>query len=120
MPPHPKVDEQISNAKPWQQKILTEFRSLITSLDSNIVEEFKWSTAVWTINKKLICAATPFKNHVKINFFDGAFLADPDKLLNSGLDAKNHRSIDILESQNLEKNAIKELIFSAVEYAKSK
>jgi hypothetical protein len=40
------------------------------------------------LNQGLVCSIGAFKQAVKINFFQGAFLEDPQKLFNAGLDAK--------------------------------
>ena len=37
------------------------------------------------------------KDHVKLNFFNGASLKDPKHLFNAGLDAKATRAIDFTE-----------------------
>jgi hypothetical protein len=78
-----------------------------------ITEEWKWGTPVWSQNG-MVCAAGLFKDHVKLNFFKGASLADPKKLFNSGLDAKVTRAIDFAEGDRLNEAAVKELVRAAV------
>ena len=51
---------------------------------------------------------------VKLNFFQGAFLEDPHKLFNAGLDAKKTRSIDFREGDAVDESTLKELIRTAV------
>jgi hypothetical protein len=64
----------------------------------------------------LVCAISGFKDHVKFNFFKGAYLPDRKGLFNSGLDSKEHRSINFAEDDKLDKSALKELIKAAVSY----
>jgi hypothetical protein len=49
-----------------------------------------------------------------MNFFQGAFLEDPQKLFNAGLDAKKTRSIDFREGSDVDESAVKDLIRAAV------
>lgn len=64
----------------------------------------------------LVCALGVFKKAVKMNFFQGAFLEDPHKLFNAGLDAKTMRSIDFREGDTVNESALKDLIRTAVTY----
>jgi hypothetical protein len=51
---------------------------------------------------------------VKLTFFRGASLSDPQKLFNSSLEGKARRAIDIREGEKLDEAAFKQLITSAV------
>lgn len=51
--------------------------------------------------------------HAKYNFFDGAALADPDIVFNSGLGSKRSRSIDLTENATVDANALDCLITAA-------
>jgi hypothetical protein len=114
-----KIDEKIATYDDWRGVRLKGLRQLINDAGAELNEEFKWNTAVWTYNG-LVCAISAFKDHVKINFFKGAYLPDPKKLINSGLDSKEHRSINFSETDALDKPAIKQLILEAVEYNKKR
>jgi len=61
-----------------------------------------------------VCSANAFKNHVGMNFFQGASLEDPHGLFNSGLDAKKSRTIKFQEGDAINEPALKELIQEAV------
>jgi hypothetical protein len=63
-----------------------------------------------------VVASGVFKDHVKLNFFKGASLADPNGLFNAGLEAKATRAIDISEGDKIDQSALKELIRAAVAY----
>ena len=107
------IDKQIASLPGWQGQVVVRVRKLIHEADPKIVEEWKWDTAVWTHNG-LVCAVGAFKDHMKINFFQGAALADPHKLFNSGLEAKKSRSIDLKEGDKLNETAFVELVRAAV------
>jgi len=51
---------------------------------------------------------------VKLTFFRGASLPDPQRLFNSSLKGNTRRAIDIREGEKLNEAAFKELIRSAV------
>ena len=51
---------------------------------------------------------------MKLTFFRGASLPDPQKLFNSSLEGQTRRAIDIRESEKLDEAAFKALIGSAV------
>jgi hypothetical protein len=51
---------------------------------------------------------------VKLTFFRGASLPDPQKLFNSSLEGNTRRAIDIRQGEKLDEAAFKELIRSAV------
>ncbi len=104
-----QIDELIAKLTDWRGPLLTELRTLINSVEPKLTENMKWGTAVWS-NKRNVCAVAAFKDHVKINFFAGASLADPDGLFNSGLNAKITRSIDLFEDQTINHRAFVALV----------
>jgi len=114
MTPSEQIDQQIAEAAGWQRGMLTDLRRLIHEADPEIAEDWKWSTAVFA-HKGNVCAISPFKDKVKINFFKGASLKDPNKLFNAGLDAKATRAIDFSAGDALDEGNLKELIKEAVE-----
>jgi hypothetical protein len=61
-----------------------------------------------------VCAIGSFKDHLKINFFKGASLPDPNGLFNAGLDAKTSRAIDLYEGDTVDETALKDLIRAAM------
>ncbi len=96
-------------------KCLARLRQLIRDADPDMVEEWKWDTAVWS-HKGNVVAVGAFKDHVKMNFFKGASLKDPKGLFNAGLDAKATRAIDLGAGDDIDASALKELIRAAVAY----
>ncbi len=115
MNPSQLIDKQIKELTDWRGNFFSKLREFIHEADPDIVEEWKWDTAVWTHNG-MVCAVGCFKDHVKINFFQGALLEDPHKLFNAGLEAKKTRAIDFHEDDKINEAAVKNLIHSAVAY----
>ena len=118
MNPSEQIDNQIKTLADWRGEVLKQLRSNLHEVDPDIVEEWKWGTAVWSHNG-LVCAFAGMKDKIKINFFKGASLKDPSKLFNAGLEAKATRAIDLYEEDKLDNNALKELLKEAIEYNKN-
>ena len=109
------IDKQIADLGDWRGKVFVRLRKLIRSADPDIVEDWKWNTAVWT-NHGMVCAVAGFKEHVKVNFFKGALLEDPQGLFNAGLEAKATRAIDFHEGDKINEPALKNLVRAAIAY----
>lgn len=113
--PSQHIDNHIRDLNDWRGEMLTRLRTLILEAAPELVEEWKWDTPVWS-HKGNVVAAGVFKDHVKLNFFKGASLEDPNGLFNAGLDAKATRAIDIHEGQAINEAALKDLVRTAVRY----
>ncbi len=113
MNPTEEIDKYIASLKDWRGELLGKLRKLIHEVDPDIKEEWKWSTPVFSHNGQ-VCALGAFQDHVKINFFKGASLADPNKLFNAGLEAKKTRAIDLFENDKIDETALRELLKAAV------
>jgi hypothetical protein len=115
MNPSERIDQQIAELTDWRGQMIAQLRKLILEADPDLTEEWKWETAVWS-HQGLVCAVGAFKQAVKMNFFQGAFLEDPQKLFNAGLEAKKTRAIDFHEGDAVNESALRELVRAAVAY----
>jgi hypothetical protein len=111
--PSELIDKQIAELADWRGDMFADLRKLIHEADPEITEEWKWSTGVWTHNG-MVCSVGAFGDHLKINFFQGAALPDPDGLFNAGLDAKKTRAIDFYSGDEVNQRALRDLIRAAV------
>lgn len=107
------IAQQIEEFADWRGKLLAKIRKLILEAAPEVTEEWKWGTAVW-VHKGNVLAAGAFKDHVKLNFFQGASLDDPSGLFNAGLEAKATRAIDFHEGDKINAAALKALVRAAV------
>jgi hypothetical protein len=110
-----QISSYIQELDDWRGKMVARLRKLILEAAPELIEEWKWDTPVWS-HKGNVVAAGVFKDHIKLNFFKGASLADPSGLFNAGLDAKATRAVDIAEGEEIDEAALKDLIRSAVAY----
>jgi len=116
--PSQLISDKIASLGDWRGPTLARLRDLIHEADPEITEEWKWGTAVWT-HAGLVCSVGAFKDHVKLNFFKGASLDDPQGLFNAGLAAKATRAIDIGEADQLDESALRDLVRAAVAHNSS-
>jgi hypothetical protein len=107
------IDERIRELGDWRGKTLAKVRKIIREADPEIVEEWKWTTPVWS-HEGIVCTGETYKNAVKMTFAKGAALKDPSGLFNSSLEGNVRRAIDIHEGEKINEAALKRLIRAAV------
>ncbi len=115
-----KIDQLIAKLDDWRGKTLAGIRKCILAADGEIIEEWKWmGSPVWS-REGIIAVGNAHKDKVKLTFYHGAKLPDPDRLFNAGLDGSKWRAIDLNEGDKLDECALKNLVRAAVEYNQSK
>lgn len=120
MTPSQKIDKLIAGITDWRGKTFAAVRKVILSADPDIVEEWKWmGSPVWE-KHGIIAVCNAHKGKVKLTFDKGAFIADPRKLFNNGLDGNQRRAIDYLEGDKVDAAGLKALVRAAIAYNQSK
>jgi hypothetical protein len=116
MPTNPSliIDKQIAALDDWRGETLAKLRSIIHIADPDIVEELKWRGTPVFSHDGVVVLFKPFKDKVKLTFNEGAPLPDPEKLFNSMLEGNKWRAIDFFEGDEINEQALKELIGRAV------
>ena len=117
--PSQLIDARIEELGDWRGATLARIRALIKQADPTIVEEWKWSVPVWSLDG-LICTGEAYKNVVKMTFAKGASLKDPSGLFNSSLEGNVRRAIDFHQNDKMNETALKALIRAAVKLNRSK
>ena len=111
-----RIDALIANTRDWRSERLAQIRALIHAVDPQVVEEWKWmGTPVWS-HAGMYALANPHKGKVKVMFFHGARLADPQRLFNASLEGGKWRAIDIHEGDALDMDALAALLRAAIAY----
>lgn len=72
------VDDYIASAERWQSELI-RLREIL--LSTPLVETVKWGGPCYTHNDKMVVGLGAFKSYVGLWFFQGALLADKDKVL---------------------------------------
>ena len=118
--PSQLIDQRIDELDDWRGELLARLRALVKDADPEIVEEWKWrGVPVWE-HDGIVCTGETYKNVVKMTFAKGASLDDPSGLFNSSLEGNTRRAIDFREGEEIDENALKELVRSAVALNASK
>ncbi len=108
------IDQRIAELGDWRGETLSRMRQLIKEADPEVVEEWKWmGTPVWS-HHGIICTGESYKEKVKLTFIKGASLEDPARLFNASLDGNARRAIDIHEGEEVDGEAFKALIRTAI------
>ncbi len=112
-PPSERITDYIATLDDWRGTLAAKLRALILAAAPELSEEWKWGTPVFA-HKGNVLAIGVFKDHVKVNFFKGSTMADPHGIFNTGLDAKQMRSIDFYKGDTFNEPALQELVQAAV------
>jgi len=116
MNPSERIDDLIAKLTDWRGKTLASIRKSILAADREIIEEWKWmGSPVWS-RDGMIAVGNAHKDKVKLTFFHGASLPDPDKVFNAGLGGNQWRAIDIFEGDMINERALKNLVRAAIDY----
>ena len=107
------IDAKIEELGDWRGETLARIRALIKQADPEVVEEWKWRVPVWS-HAGIICTGETYKAKVKMTFAKGASLDDPAGLFNSSLEGNTRRAIDLHEGDEIDEDALKDLIRAAV------
>jgi hypothetical protein len=111
-----RIDQMIADLDDWRGERLAEIRELVHEVDPEVVEEWKWmGTPVWS-HQGMYALANAHKGKVKLTFFHGAHLPDPEELFNAGLDGNKWRAIDFRDGDEIDKAALGALLREAVAF----
>jgi hypothetical protein len=118
--PSQLIDARIEELGDWRGETLARIRALVREADPEVVEEWKWrGTPVWE-HAGILCTGETYKSVVKMTFAMGASLDDPSGLFNSSLEGNTRRAIDFHEGEEIDEDALKDLIRAAVDLNESK
>lgn len=104
----------------WRDRMAEKLRTLILSGDPDMAEEVKWRKpsnpgGVPTFScDGLVCTLETYKDKLKLTFAKGASLDDPSGLFNASLDAGTRRAIDLRQGDEIDDDALVELVKEAV------
>ena len=117
--PSQLIDERIEELGDWRGQMLSKVRNLIRQADPEVMEEWKWrGTPVWSLDG-MICTGETYKSIVKLTFAKGASLNDPTHMFNSSLEGNTRRAIDFHEGDEVDDEALTELVRAAIALNKS-
>jgi hypothetical protein len=108
------IEARIEELGDWRGEMLAGLRSLVKEADPDVVEEWKWrGTPVWA-HDGIVCTGETYKSVVKMTFAKGASLDARAGLFRSSLEGNTRRAIDFHEGDEIDEQALKDLVRSAV------
>ena len=111
--PSERIDKLIADLADWRGEMLARIRKIIQEADPEAREDWKWMGSPCWYHDGLIAVANAHKDKVKVTFYEGARLADPEKLFNAGLEGNQWRAIDLHEGDKINEPALKAMIRAA-------
>ncbi|HEX4514332.1 MAG TPA: DUF1801 domain-containing protein [Polyangiaceae bacterium] len=113
------IDKVIARHDDWRGKLIADVRRVIHEAVPDVTEEVKWmGTPTWS-KDGILCICNPFKEFVKITFYNGAMLK-MDELFNAELEGSKWRAIKLYESDKVDAAGLKKLCRAAVALNASK
>ena len=104
----------------------TTFKSALIRLreiidGTELEENFKWRTPVYTINGKNVVGIGAFKNHFGLWFFNGALLKDEDNMLVNAQDGKTKalRQMRFTAESEIDEKIVTKYLKEAIENQKA-
>jgi len=85
------ADTQLTS--PEQCELVTSIRGLFLSANSDLVDDIKYGGLVFNLSGKLIGGIYTYKEHISIEFSNGASFADPDSILEGKGKQRRHLKI---------------------------
>lgn len=121
-----QIDDIIEQYGGWKGDVIRRLRAAIKSAAPEIAEEIKWKMKtrpeglpVWTSNG-IVCFVETWKDNIKLIFFKGAQLTDPNRFFNARLKSSSVRAIELREGNPINEEGIKALVFEAIQLNASK
>lgn len=108
------IDEIMAGHSAHVVYLVGALRALITQNFPDLTEEPKrgWNNITYR-SKGLVCAISPHKEHVNLNFYKGVSLPDPHGLLQGSGKALRH--VKVIKPEDIRADEITQLIQAAVD-----
>ena len=112
----PRIDEYINSARTFAKPIIEYLRNLMHKACPEIQETIKWSFPHFTLDNKIVCHISAFKNHSSFGFWNVDKMDYPDEMLQK-IGVTPMRSLGKIQRQeNLpEEKVIVSYIHNAIE-----
>jgi hypothetical protein len=108
-----KVTAYIETLPEWSRNICSSLREIILKADDRLLEEWKWGPHY--SSKGMVCGYGAFQKHIKLTFFNGSAMTDPEGAFNHCVDNEFSRSIKFVEGEEMNKEMLTAYIKESVD-----
>ena len=102
----PRVDAYIAALPDWQQVVCREVRELVHAADPEVDETIKRTNRPYFVLEGNICALLAARDHVNVFLYDGAIVADPERIITGGHDNKTARTVAVRRGETINAPAL--------------
>lgn len=113
-PAQTRADRFFAGQTDWRAELLA-LRAIL--LDSDLTEDFKWSSPVYTLGGGNVAILWGFRDRATIGFLKGVLLSDPDALLTApGQNSRSSRVANFTDTAGIAQAepALRDLIAQAI------
>ena len=116
---NPEVfDAWLAEQPEQNRQLITDVRAAIAVAGHNFMEGIKWgTTGYWLpeVSRRNICYIAPHNSYVRLGFFNGATMPDPDNLLEGT--GKKLRHIKVYEITDANRQVLTTYVRASAEHA---
>ncbi len=102
----PRVDAYIEALPDWQQSICRRVRDLVHGADPEVRETIKFTNRPYFVLQGNVCALLAAKDHVNVFLYDGAIVADPERIITGGHDNTTARTVAVQQGESINEPAL--------------
>ncbi len=102
----------LQSISPDQLEIIQSIRDIFLSANQALCEDIKYGGVVFNLSNSLIGGIFPYKEHISIEFSNGADFPDPSGMLEGK--GKKRRHLKIVEKKDIDTKKIDVFVVEAV------
>ena len=107
-----KFMDDLQSISPDKIEIIKPIRKLFFGANKDITEDIKYRGLVFNLSNVLVGGIFPYKEHISIEFSNGAEFPDPSGILEGK--GKKRRHIKIIKKKDIDEKNVKDFVAVAV------
>lgn len=104
--------EDLQTISPDKIDIIKPIRKVFLTANKNLTEDIKYGGLVFNLSNVLVGGIFPYKEHISIEFSNGAEFPDPSGILEGK--GKKRRHIKIIKKKDIDDKNVKSFVEEAV------
>ena len=107
-----KFMDDLQSMSPDKLEMIESIRKIFLSANKELTEDIKYGGLVFNLSNALIGGIFPYKEHISIEFSNGADFSDPSRMLEGK--GKKRRHLKIVEKQDIDAKNVGVFVAEAV------